>query len=163
MRFENLWDILQKEIPEKIHQHNGLNFFVQNRAKFEGWLKVELCDILAKYTNNITPEKDRIDIVFDDWALELKTSNTNYRYAGVENKTRPITNNIESIIKDIRDLKSNTNYRKKAVVFIIFPLSKTTKDWVQHITKIKTELQELKEKEFSFKNGINGILYCGLV
>jgi len=91
MTFQELWNILEKEIPNKISQHNGLNFFIKNRAKFEGWFKVELCDILSKYTNNITPEKDRIDVVFDDWALELKTSNTNYRYENVKNKTRPIT------------------------------------------------------------------------
>ena len=163
MTFEELWNILEKEVPNKINEHNGLNFFVKNRAKFEGWLKVELCDILSKYTDNITPEKDRIDIVFDNWALELKTSNTNYRYEHVENKTRPITKNVKSIIKDILDLKNNSTYSNKAVVFIIFPLSKDTNDWNKHILKIKNELQELKEKEFSFKNGVNAILYCGLV
>ena len=122
-----------------------------------------MCDILSKYTNNITPEKNRIDIVFDNWALELKTSNTNYRYENVENKTRPVTKNVASIIKDIVDLRNNTNYGNKAVVFIIFPLSKTTQDWSKHILKIKNELQELREKEFSFQGGTNAILYCGLV
>ena len=163
MTFEELWNILEEEVPKKIMQHKGLNFFIKNRSKFEGWFKVELCDILSKHTNNITPEKDRIDIVFDDWALELKTSNTNYRYKGVENKTRPVTKNITSIINDIVNLRNNKNYNKKAVVFIIFPLYKTTKVWNKHISKIKNELQELKEKEFSFKNGTNAILYCGLV
>jgi len=163
MTFEELWNILDQEVPNKINQHNGLNFFIKNRAKFEGWFKVELCDILSKYTNNITPEKDRIDIVFDDWALELKTSNTNYRYKGVENKTRPVTKNVNSIIKDIVDLRNNKNYKNKAVVFIIFPLSKITKNWDRHISKIEHELQELKEKEFSFESGTHAILYCGLV
>ena len=163
MTFEELWNILEKEVPNKINQHNGLNFFVKNRAKFEGWFKVELCDILSKYTNNITPEKDRIDIVFDDWALELKTSNTNYRYENVENKTKPVTKNVNSIIKDIIDLRDNKSYNKKAVIFIIFPLSKTTKDWDEHILKIRKELKNLKEKEFNFKSGTNAMLYCGLV
>lgn len=163
MTFEELWDILEQEIPNRIKQHDGLNFFVKNRAKFEGWFKVELCDILSKYTNNLTPEKERIDIVFDDWALELKTSNTNYRYEDVENKNKPVTKNVTSIIKDIVNLKNNKNYNQKAVVFIIFPLSKTTQGWNNHISEIKNKLQELKEKEFSFKNGTNAILYCGLV
>ena len=163
MTFEELWNILEKEVPNKINQHNGLNFFVKNRAKFEGWFKVELCDILSNHTDNITPEKDRIDIVFDDWALELKTSNTNYRYTDVENKTKPVTKNVTSIIKDIIDLRNNKNYNKKAVIFIIFPLSETTKAWDEHISKIKKELKDLKEKEFNFKSGISAILYCGLV
>jgi len=163
MTFAELWNVFEQEVPNKINNHDGLNFFMKNRAKFEGWFKVELCDILSKYTKNIIPEKDRIDIVFDDWALELKTSNTNYRYENVENKTRPITKNVTSIIKDIKNLRNNKNYKNKAVVFIIFPLSKTTKEWDKHILKIKNELQELKEKEFNFKNEVNAILYCGLV
>lgn len=163
MTFQELWDILEKEIPRKINQHDGLNYFIKNRAKFEGWFKVELCDILSKHTKNITPEKDRIDIVFDDWALELKTSNTNYRYENVENKTRPVTKNVTSIIKDITDLRNNKNYSKKAVVFIIFPLSKNTKEWEQHLVKIQNELQKLNEKEVFFKNGVSAMLYCGLV
>jgi len=163
MKFEKLWKIIKKKIPKKINKHKGLNLFIENRAKFEGWFKVELCDILSKYTDNITPEKDRIDIVFDNWALELKTSNTNYRYKNVKNKNKPITKNIGSIIKDIKDLKDNENYSKKAVIFIIFPLDKTSFGWSQHIKKIKNELQVLEEKEFSFNNGIKAILYCGLV
>jgi hypothetical protein len=163
MTFEELWNILEQEVPTKINEHSGLNFFIQKRAKFEGWFKVELCDILSKYSKNIIPEKDRIDIVFDEWALELKTSNTNYRYDGIENKTRPVTKNVTSIIKDITDLRNNKNYSKKAVVFIIFPLSKNTKEWEQHLVKIQNELQVLKEREFFFKNGASAILYCGLV
>ncbi len=163
MTFEQLWNILEREIPSKINQHNGLTFFIKNRAKFEGWLKVELCDILSKHTNDITPEKDRIDVVFNEWALELKTSNTNYRYEDIQNKHKPITKNVANIIKDITDLRNNQKYSNKAVIFIIFPLSKTTKDWQQHLKKIENELKELKEKEFCFKNKTNAILYCGLI
>lgn len=163
MTFNELWDILEDKVPHKINNHNGLNFFIKNRSKFEGWFKVELCDILSKHTKNITPEKDNIDIVFDNWALELKTSNTSYIYENVENKNKPITENVASIIKDIVDLRNNTNYENKAVIFIIFPLSKTTEGWNKHISKIQNELRELKEKEFSFQSGTNAILYCGLV
>ena len=165
MNFEELWSILETEIPLKINNHIGLNLFVKNRSKFEGWLKIELCDSLSKYTDNITPEKNRIDIVFDNWALELKTSNTNYIHKNVENKTRPITKNIQGIIKDIHDLKKNTLYQNKAVVFIIFPLSlkENKSNWEQHISKIKDEVRELKEKEFKFENGSDAVLYCGLI
>jgi len=166
MDFKYLWELLEKEVPARISKHNGLNYFIKNRAKFEGWFKVELCDILSlsKRITNITPEKDRIDIVFDDWALELKTANTNYSFDGVVNKHKPITKNIKSITKDIEALKENKNYTNKAVVFIVFPLSVTiAKEWKNHISKIEQKLQELKEKEFKFKNGINAVLYCGLV
>jgi hypothetical protein len=165
MTFDELWTILADEIPSKINAHKGLNYFVKNKAKFEGWFKVEICNILSEHTDNIIPEKDRIDIVFDDWALELKTANTNYRYANIEKKTKPITKNINSILKDIRDLQNNDLYQKKAVVFIVFPLllSTHTDLWKSHLSKIKQEVCELKEKEFTFNNGSKGILYFGLI
>jgi hypothetical protein len=162
---ERLWEILKYEVPLKINSHNGLIFFIKNRAKFEGWFKVELCDILSKYTNNITPEKNRIDIVFDNWALELKTLNTNYRYINIENKIRPITKNIRDVLNDISSLKINNFYKNRAVVFIVFPLSleKHKKKWERHIAKIRVELTELKEKEFQFDNGSSAVLYCGFI
>lgn len=163
MTFNELWEIFKEEIPNKIQYHSGLSYFVKNRSKFEGWLKVEIVDILSKYSNEIYPEKDRIDIVFEDWAIELKTSNTNYRYEGVVNKTRPITRNIESIIKDIDDLQNNHKYNNKAVLFIIFPLTLDKADWEVHISQIKTKVQELKYQEFSFNNDVKSVLYFGLV
>jgi hypothetical protein len=165
MTFEKLWNILEKEVPNKIKQHDGLNFFIKNRAKFEGWFKVELCDILSKQTKNIIPEKDRIDIVFDDWALELKTINTNYRYPNIENRTRPITKNIKGIIKDIDCLMENDIYSKKSVIFIAFPLSLSThsKYWKEHIIKIEKKLKRLEYTELNFSNGSAAVLYCGLI
>lgn len=163
MTFDKLWEIFNLEIPKKIEKHKGLNYFVFNRSKFEGWLKVEIIDILTNYTNDITPEKDRIDIVVEDWAIELKTSNTNYRYENVENKTRPITKNVSSIIKDIKDLEHNINYENKAVLFIIFPLDLNNSSWEQHIQKIENKLKELKSIEFNFENGVKSVLYFGLV
>ena len=72
--FDELWEIFEKEIPNKILKNNGLSIFAVNRAKFEAWLKVEIIDTLDK--NNIIsiPEQDRIDIVIgkNDWAIELK-------------------------------------------------------------------------------------------
>lgn len=163
MTFNELWEIFNIEIPQRILNSKGLNYFVSNRSKFEGWLKVEIIDILTKYTNNITPEKDRIDVVVEDWAIELKTSNTNYRYDNVENKTRPVTKNVSSIIKDIKDLEHNVNYDNKAVLFIIFSLDLNNLSWQQHIQKIENELVELKSKEFNFENGVKSVLYFGLV
>jgi len=163
MNFEQIWNILENELPKKIHSHHGLNLFIKNRSKFEGWLKVEICDILYKYSNNIVPEKNRIDIVFENWAIELKTVNTNYKYNGINNKTKPITKNILSVLKDIRDLKLNTHYEHKIVIFIVFPLSSSNVIWIKHKTKIENMLKVLKYKEFQFNNNINSILYCGLV
>ena len=159
-----MWNILQIEIPKRIGNKKGLNHFAENRSKFEGWLKVEICDILSAHISTLTPEKDNIDIVADNWALELKTPNTNYHASGVISKHITITNNIDSIIEDIKTLKINSNYSNTAVVFIAFPLSlKENKGWIDHKNKINTQLQELKEKEFTFENGVKAVLYLGLV
>jgi len=160
--FEKLAEFLFRDIIPKLEKNNGLSVFAEERAKFEGWLKVELCESLSKYFPTIIPEKDRIDIVFLDWAIELKTVNTNYRYENVKNKIRPITKNIKGIIKDIKKLKS-TDYTNKAILFIVFPVIHNNKTWQTHFQKISNELNLYKHREFKFKNHVPGVMYFGLV
>jgi len=45
----------------------------------------------------------------------------------------------------------------------LFDLSESNTVFLEQGPKAYKELQELKEKEFSFKGGTNAILYCGLV
>ena len=159
---EQIWSLIKKKLPPKIASTKGLNVFVDNRAKFEGWLKVELCDILS-YHYSIVPEQDTVDIVVDDkFALELKTVNTNYTYKGIENKTKPITDNINSVIGDIKKLQLK-EYPNKAVVFVVFPLSLPNKNWNKQVNKITIYLNELYYKEITFENGQHGVLYFGLI
>ncbi len=49
----------------------------------------------------MVPEENRIDVVADDYAIEIKTVNTNYRHPLVENRGRPIMKNIKGVLKDI--------------------------------------------------------------
>ncbi|MDO9028171.1 MAG: hypothetical protein Q7U68_04850 [Candidatus Roizmanbacteria bacterium] len=164
MNFQELWDNVSQNIVDVLSTNTGLQFFAKNRAKFEGWMKVELCGVLSKYTSDIIPEKNRIDIVVENWAIELKTINTNYRCENVENKIRPITKNIQSVIDDINQLKNNSEYTNKAVAFIVFPLPQNNTDkWIQHIDKIKNELDAIKEIDFKFANNIRGRFYLGLI
>jgi hypothetical protein len=162
MRFEKLSKLIFKKITPKLKNNKGVAIFAKKRAKFEGWLKVELCEILSKYFPSITPERNRIDITFDDWAIQLKTVNTNYRYKNknVENKTRPITMNIQEVVNDIKKLKS-ANYTNKAVLFVAFPVTHNNKRWISHLQKIK--LKKIKFKEFKFKNKIPGVIYFGSI
>ena len=91
MNFDELFEAISSSLADTMKARKSIDIFASNRAKFEGWLKAETIEILSKYTSDVVPEKGRIDITFDDWALELKTCNTSYRYPGVVNKTRPIT------------------------------------------------------------------------
>ncbi len=61
-----LVEFIFNELVNKIEANKGLALFASRRAKFEGWLKLELCDSLLKISHNVVPEKDYIDIVFDD-------------------------------------------------------------------------------------------------
>ena len=160
--FEKLAEIIFKEMVPKLENNNGLAIFAKERAKFEGWFKVELCESMSKFFPTITPEKDRIDITFNNWAIELKTVNTNYRYRKVKNKIRPITKNVQGIINDIKKLKS-TNYECKAVLFVVFPVTHNNKNWKKQLEKISKLLKDVKYREFKFKNGVPGVIYFGSI
>lgn len=141
----------------------GLEVFARERSKFENWLKVEVCGLLVKHCAQVIPEKQRVDVFADEWGIELKTVNTNIRYKGVQNKSRPITKNTKGVINDIDKLRQ-MNMQKKAVVFIVFPIEHENKQWQVQLQRIKQELTTLKMFPFTFHGGvIKGVVYLGLV
>lgn len=144
-----------------MENHLGLANFVKVRSKFEGWLKVEICDILAEKFDDVYPEKERIDISFDNWLIELKTINTNYRFNEVDKKHRPISKNIEGVLEDIKKLKRMEGNR--GVIFIVFPVSLNNIEWTCHIKKIEDELTLLRYTQFKFRNNVLAITYFGLI
>lgn len=172
MEFGDLKNLIFGGIKPKLEDNQGLSIFAKERAKFEGWLKVELCESLSKYSTDITditPEKPiekekrkRIDVTFKIWAIELKTVNTSYGFENVESKQRPITANIKGILSDIEKLK-HTGCTNKAVLFVVFPVTAGYKTWPTHLKKVSASLRKLEAKEFKFKDGIPGIIYFGLV
>jgi len=78
--FEKLAEVIFEEITAKLENNSGVSIFAKERAKFEGWLKVELCESLSRVYPNLTPtiipEKERIDITFNGWAIELNCTVT---------------------------------------------------------------------------------------
>lgn len=163
MKFEDLQELLFSNLNKIIKNHESLAIFASNRSKFEGWLKVELIQILKNHgCKDVLPEKERIDITFDNWALELKTCNTSYRYKGIVNKTRTITTNIQEILNDVESLKKTT-YDNKAVFFIVFPLESEKREWKQHIDKISKNCKDTKYLQFQFANNISGVMYMCLI
>jgi len=160
MDFDTLWKVLQTALPLRIRNKKALGVFASNRAKFEGWLKVEVIDILLE-RGVAVPEKERIDIVFEDCAIELKTVNTNYKVKEVLDKTKPVTKNIREILKDINKLK-NSAFRLKTVLFVVFPLDKEVK-WKKHIAKIEDVVEKIESVDFVFYNNIPGKIYFGKI
>lgn len=164
---EKLKSYIFDEIVKRIKLNNALSIFVQERSKFEGWLKVELCQILCNKFDVVLPEIDRFDLIIagkENVAIELKTLNTNYSFKnlGVKSKRRPITKNIDGVIKDINKLKES-DYQDKLVIFIAFPLDLecNMNYWKNQIVKIEDHeaIADLFYKEFRFQSEVPGVIY----
>ena len=120
---------------------------IKQRAKFEGWLKFELANELNNIYSDTCVEKcmpykgseKLVDVFSNNSCIELKTPNTSYRHDGCENRTRPITNNIASIIDDINALKKIgvDGY----IAFIMFPIDNNGK-YKSHIDKIDANVKK---------------------
>jgi hypothetical protein len=159
--FEQLTHIIGSELVPKLETNHGLRIFAKERAKFEGWLKVELCEVLSRYSVDALPEQNYVDIYWHGWSMELKTVNTNYVHEMARKKHRPITKNVEGVIKDINKLQKRSNGR--AVLFVVFPLEHHKKEWKDHLSKIESHIGKLWYREFSFHGGVPGVLYLGKV
>jgi hypothetical protein len=98
-----------------------------------------------------------------NYAIELKTINTNYQ-RDYTRKIRPITKNIDGILKDIENLKKNKNYNSKYVLFIVFPLNlESNKNlWKNHLDKI-ANLVQLYNFQINFLDNHKGMLYIAEV
>lgn len=76
-------------------------------------------------------------------------------------KTRPITSNIQGILKDISKLR-NSGYNKEMIIFIVFPLERKNSYWQKHhIIKIRNKIDKdnLFYREFEFKSKVPGVIY----
>jgi len=121
---------------------------LRQRAKFEGWLKLELAATAAQHgytsveleTPLPTNRGERADIGFhqgaEKYVVELKTPNSNWRFEGIENRTRPITKNIKSIIDDVEKLRKVKN---SIVAFTLFPIKPGDLRWREYVTRISDE------------------------
>lgn len=170
-----LFNLISGRLIEKFNKSNGLKIYLYNRSKFENWLKLEICDILYEYFGDkiITEKrlgKNYIDIVFEDWALELKT----FIVKDPEAHIRPNRNargNIKKLLKQIDNYKvaSNQVYKNKAVLFIVYPY-KTNNGWDDCLKAIEYKLGNkcnIKVYEFSsIKQNISPItiaIYFGII
>lgn len=116
---------------------------IRQRAKFEGWLKFELAalaesrgavaSVESSYGNRMRAD---VLIALDErhYLVELKTPNTNWRIGGVQDKVRPITKNIKSIIDDAAKLSGNGN--SGVIAFVLFPVPSGDCRWHTYIRRI---------------------------
>ena len=113
-----------------------LNVPLEQRAKFEGWFKIELAAALhqegfevrlERTFHALSGKKPRADVAVRIGCatalIMLKTVNTNFRFPGVETRTRPITMNIAGVISDIGKLKDAPAETCGFVAFPVFPVA----------------------------------------
>lgn len=127
----NIEEKLIKPLADRIKEKKGLDNFFQYRSKFEGWLKVEVVDILLGLGfRNVQPEKGLIDIYSEEMLIELKVLPTNYNFEG---KARNITDVKRSIINDYQRLQNNKSLpatKERIILFVLFPYFD---DWGERI------------------------------
>lgn len=122
----------------------------RQRAKFEGWLKFELASrAVADGAMNVTVEaryggasaRADLSLMFNGVAcqIELKTPNSNWRMDGVENKHRPITKNIVSVVADAKKLRESSG--NGVMAFVLFPIPVGDVRWHDYLSRIADDLQ----------------------
>ena len=123
-----------------------LEIAFRQRAKFEGWLKFEIAKEFQKSGKDTKVEypiaKGHVDLFADNCLIELKTPNTSYTCKGVDPKTRPITDNVNSIISDVDKLRNITEGLSydSFIAFVMFPID-TNKKYMGHVNKIENHIQ----------------------
>lgn len=154
-------DIVLNGICEILTQNQQkLRIPLRQRAKFEGWLKFELAYYLERsgYSNvHVEGESSksvfRSDIRFTAkdgtvYCVELKTANTNWQIDGVDNKTKPITKNIASIIADCLKMKSLNG----VMAFVLFPIPIKDNRWETYLNTISHQTGIALNKELNCRS-----------
>jgi hypothetical protein len=117
------------------------------RAKFEGWLKFELaalaetCGATEVAVETGYNDRSRADLSFSyhgiTCLLELKTANTSRHVSGIENKKRPLSKNLKSIVDDVTKLQGCDGVG--LVAFVLFPIPRDDVRWQDYLEWIFSE------------------------
>ena len=156
-----------------------LEIAFKQRAKFEGWLKFEIAKKFQESGKDTKVEysiaKGHVDLFADNCLIELKTPNTSYTCEGVDPKTRPITDNVNSIISDVdklRKISEDTCY-DLFIAFVMFPIDKdedknTKSKYIEHVNRIENHIQAqglqiIKDERIVTLKSIPALVYVAKV
>lgn len=147
---------------------------IRQRAKFEGWLKFELAHYISQQgypdveveTKGIT-NRFLTDITFFDennnsFSVELKTSNTNWNVPGIRKVRKPVTKNINSIIRDCIKLNSSQGI----IAFVLFPIPTQDTRWEVYFEKIVEQTGASMNRETNCRiltMEVDDVNYCDLL
>lgn len=145
---------------------------LQQRAKFEGWLKFELANKLKKMYADTVVEyhlkgmNAHVDIYSNQSLIELKTPNTSYNANDCINAKKNITDNVKGIVNDINKLNSinpKVSYVGGYIAFVMFPLDKRG-TYTKHINKIKSNIHTGKMVSSTLTiNGVDILIFTAKI
>ncbi len=152
--------ILEWIVSILIEHKSLLSIAIKQRSKFEGWLKYELAsrmlakgatsmEVEAAYPSSKTRSDIHLKISGKDYYIELKTANTNWNIKGTTKKAKPITMNVNGIIKDIEKLRSLCDRGISA--FILFPVPLEKEKYWKYMERISKETNIDLSKTLKFR------------
>lgn len=139
---------------DEILKNNSTRLMVpfQQRAKFEGWLKIELAAKLYGKFSDTTLEYSyphnklsHADIFSNDYYIELKTSDTDCAYNNCVPGRKRFSNNVSAILDDINKLC--THRYKGIVAFVLFPWNKNCQPNIRRIRIRVSKIPKIAIKE----------------
>jgi hypothetical protein len=149
----------------------ALSIALRQRAKFEGWLKIELAHALEDRGASVSLEagvpgtRYRADVRAtlpgpEEAYIMLKTVNTNFRFSGISSLTRPITKNIRGVIEDVSKLRASASEAPRLVIFPVFPVAAGIPirelQLKRYITRIKSSGGSIEREGFLTPSGSDG-------
>jgi hypothetical protein len=140
----------------EVLQRPTLKLALEQRSKFEGWLKIELSHALSPCAELVRIEQEydsdagspRADLAVHTGAnggwhlIMLKTVNTSFRFLDVEPRTRPITNNIRGVIEDVEKLRSRPEDVAAYLLFTMFPVAADPEKRASQVEPYLARVQE---------------------
>jgi len=152
--FKSIVDIVRGVLTDR---RDTVWLAIRQRAKFEGWLKLELARALemAGFTE-VELEcqyagRRKADLAFRIQGIrcfmELSMCNTNWRVKSVRTANRPITKNVEHVLNDIEKLKmvKEPDVGLALTLFFPVPIDWSVQDLLRKIGGIRGGKKLLEE------------------
>ena len=157
MNFSEIVGKIRKELIPKIETHPGIESYLIQGSKFEGWLQVEIVGLLKVLNDDydIIPEHNNIDIVVGEWAFELKILSSK--------KKNHLPQNIYSLKEITSKLVKKSGKKNNVIIFLSYPRMQNNKTWEKHINFMKDFSAIFEEIEIRFSNLMSGSLFVNLL
>jgi hypothetical protein len=168
-----------EELMEKMKQHEGIDLALKQRLTFEKWLQIELAGQLhhrlksesniavvleAPTSKKISKRAKSIDIAIQRgneklFSIELKIIATSYKVAGIEIKSKGITDKVDELIKDLNKSQKDNYQEYMSLAFVFpFPIQANHRnnrlDFPKHLKKLE-EYGQVECSTFQFDNRFN--------